>query len=75
MQDFGVGIAKNKQDKIFEQFFRVNDEKENTFPGLGLGLFICSEIIKRQNGEIWVESSEGEGSTFYFKIPLKQKAS
>ena len=72
VQDFGVGIAKDKQDKVFEQFFRVNNEKENTFPGLGLGLYVSSEIIKRQNGKIWIESVEGKGSTLCFKIPVNQ---
>ena len=72
VQDFGVGIAKDKQPKVFEQFFRVSDEKENTFPGLGLGLYISSDIIKRQNGKIWLESSEENGSTFCFTIPVKQ---
>ena len=75
VQDFGVGIAKEKQDKVFEQFFRVSGEKENTFPGLGLGLYVSSEIIKRQNGKIWLESTEGNGSTFFFTIPLEQPAS
>lgn len=70
IQDFGFGIAKEKQDKVFEQFFRVSGEKENMFPGLGLGLYISSEIIKRLNGQIWVESTEGKGSTFFFRIPL-----
>ena len=71
VQDFGVGIANEKQDKVFEQFFRVSGEKERTFPGLGLGLYISSEIIKRQNGKIWLESAEGKGSTFYFSIPVR----
>ncbi len=73
VQDFGVGIANEKQDKIFEQFFRVSSKKEMTFPGLGLGLYISNEIIKRQNGKIWLESAEGKGSTFYFSIPVRQK--
>jgi PAS domain S-box-containing protein len=72
VRDFGVGIAKDKIEKVFEQFFRVNGEKENTFPGLGLGLYISSEIIKRQNGKIWVESKDGMGSEFCFRIPVKQ---
>jgi signal transduction histidine kinase len=74
VQDFGVGIPQNIQDKVFDQFFRVGGDVSNTFPGLGLGLYISSEIIKRQNGKIWVESTEGGGSTFYFTIPVKQTA-
>ena len=47
VQDFGIGISREKQDKVFEQFYRVSGVTEHTFPGLGLGLFISSEIIKR----------------------------
>lgn len=73
VQDFGVGIPKEKQEKVFEQFFRVSGPKHATVPGLGLGLYISSEIIKRQGGRIWVESQEGKGSTFYFSLPLTNK--
>src|SRR5581483_7245352 len=73
VKDFGVGIPKEKQKKVFEQFFRVSGEKQHTFPGLGLGLFISSEIVKRQGGRIWVESTEGKGSTFCFTLPFKSK--
>lgn len=69
VKDFGVGIPKEKQKKVFKQFFRVSGAKQNTFPGLGLGLYISSEIIKRQGGKIWVESSEGKGSVFSFSLP------
>ncbi len=70
IQDFGIGISQEKQPRVFEQFFRVSGTKENTFPGLGLGLYIASEIIKRQGGRIWLASEEGEGSTFSFALPL-----
>lgn len=75
VQDFGVGIPKEKKDKVFEQFFRVSGPNHSTVPGLGLGLYISSEIIKRQGGRIWVESSEGKGSTFCIALPLKKKKS
>ncbi|HUQ84849.1 MAG TPA: PAS domain S-box protein [Candidatus Limnocylindrales bacterium] len=74
VEDFGVGIPKAKQDKVFKQFFRVSGPKLSTFPGLGLGLYVSSEIIKREGGQIWVESQVGKGSTFYFNLPIdKQK--
>lgn len=73
VQDFGVGIPKEKQEKVFEQFFRVSGPKQDTFPGLGLGLYISSEIIKREGGRIWVESAEGKGSTFCFCLPFNAK--
>jgi signal transduction histidine kinase len=74
VQDFGVGIPPDKQGHVFEQFFRVNGPMQNTFPGLGLGLYISAEIVKREGGRIWVESVEGEGSTFYFTLPLTRSS-
>ena len=73
VQDFGVGIPEEKKQQVFEQFYRVSGPEQNTFPGLGLGLYISSEIIKREGGRIWVESTEGEGSTFCITLPLKKK--
>ncbi len=70
VQDFGLGIPRDQQGKIFERFFRVNGEKENTYSGLGLGLYISAEIIKRHNGTIGVDSEHGKGSTFYFELPI-----
>ncbi len=70
VQDYGLGIPKDQQSKIFERFFRVNGEKENTYSGLGLGLYISAEIIKRHNGTIGVESEQGKGSTFNFELPV-----
>ncbi|RVU02697.1 PAS domain S-box protein [Mucilaginibacter limnophilus] len=69
VQDFGVGIPADKQELVFEQFYRVSGDKQHTFPGLGLGLYISSEILKRENGRIWVNSVEGKGSTFCFALP------
>lgn len=75
VQDFGIGIAEDKLGNVFEQFYRVSGDMQHTFPGLGLGLYISSEIIKREGGRIWVTSKEGEGSTFCFALPLKTKKS
>jgi signal transduction histidine kinase len=72
VQDFGIGISKDMQKKLFQRFFRVVDDSTRTFPGLGLGLFISTEIIKRQNGRIWVESAPGKGSSFCFTLPYKK---
>jgi len=69
MEDFGIGIAEDKLYRVFEQFYRVSGNMQHTFPGLGLGLFISSEIIKREGGRIWVSSQEGKGSKFCFSIP------
>ncbi|MBW8524098.1 PAS domain-containing protein [Chryseobacterium chendengshani] len=69
VRDFGIGIPQDKQAKVFEQYYRVSDSKEHTFPGLGLGLYISSEIIKRSGGRIYVLSAEEKGSDFCFEIP------
>lgn len=72
VQDFGIGLSRDKQDHVFEQFYRVSGTKEHTFPGLGLGLYISSEIVKQLGGRIWVNSVAGKGSTFCFAIPVEQ---
>jgi PAS domain S-box-containing protein len=71
VRDYGVGIPKNMQAKVFDRFFRVNDTRSQTFPGLGLGLYISAEIIKRQKGKIWIESEPGKGSEFCFSLPVE----
>jgi signal transduction histidine kinase len=71
VQDFGIGISEYQIPFLFERFYREIGSRENTFPGLGLGLYISSEIIKRHEGKIWVESEKGKGSRFYFSLPLK----
>lgn len=73
VQDFGIGMPEDKQDKVFERYYRVSGDEQHTFPGLGLGLYIASEIIERSNGKIWVNSVLGKGSTFCFKLPLREK--
>lgn len=72
VQDFGVGIPPQKRQRVFERFYRVSGEKKSTFPGLGLGLYISSEIIQRHQGKIWVESEIGQGSQFHFTLPWRQ---
>ena len=67
--DFGIGIPKEKIAHIFDRFFRVIEERNYAFQGIGLGLYISSEIIKRLGGRIWVTSEPGEGSKFCFSIP------
>jgi signal transduction histidine kinase len=71
VQDFGVGIPKERQQQIFERYYRI--ESYGTIPGIGLGLYISKEIITRQGGEIWVESQQGSGSTFSFSLPIQEE--
>lgn len=66
--DYGIGIPDDKKEFVFDRFFRVHNSAQN-FSGLGLGLYISSEIIKRHGGEIGVESEENKGSVFWFSIP------
>ena len=70
VEDFGIGISPDHQKHVFEQFYRVTEENELTFPGMGIGLYICEEIIKRQGGKIWVDSVKGKGSVFHILLPV-----
>lgn len=69
VKDAGIGIARNNINKIFQRFYRV-DETGKTFHGLGIGLYVASDIIHRHGGKLWVESELGKGSTFFFEIPV-----
>lgn len=71
VQDFGIGIEKKHLHKIFDRFYQVNNQHRSNI-GLGMGLYISSEIIKRHGGNITAESTKGKGSIFSFTIPLKQ---
>lgn len=71
VQDFGIGIEAEKLDKLFDRYYRV-DNTAMRFEGLGLGLYISSEILKRHNGSFWIESEPGKGSTFYIRLPLAE---
>lgn len=70
--DKGIGIAPDLQQKVFNRFFRVTHPETNTFPGLGLGLYIAAGIVQRHGGVIGVESIPGKGSLFYFTLPLRK---
>jgi PAS domain S-box-containing protein len=69
IQDFGIGIPSNKLQHVFSRFYRVEDLSTH-ISGLGIGLYLCYEIITRHNGKIWAESELGNGSTFHFSLPL-----
>ena len=68
VRDFGIGIPKQSQPEVFRKFYRV-EGSEHRFQGLGVGLYICSEIIQRHKGSCWLQSEYGKGSTFFFSIP------
>jgi excisionase family DNA binding protein len=69
IKDAGSGIADGEKDLIFERYFRGSLERQETYPGLGLGLYFAKQIIKSHGGEIWAESAKGEGSSFCFSLP------
>lgn len=71
VKDFGIGIKQSDENKVFDKFYQIEELPKNDNSGLGLGLFICSEIIKLHKGAIWLESNEGKGSTFYFALPIE----
>ncbi|MGN6602475.1 MAG: ATP-binding protein [Ginsengibacter sp.] len=68
VKDDGIGIPKEEHPNIFKRFFRVSGKSNYTFPGMGLGLYISAEIIKRHSGRIFFDSEAGKGSTFSFEI-------
>ncbi|HEX5394811.1 MAG TPA: PAS domain-containing sensor histidine kinase [Candidatus Saccharimonadales bacterium] len=69
IKDYGIGIAKADQAKIFERFYRVERPLPEAASGFGLGLYIANEVLSKQKGRLWVESNLGKGSTFSFTLP------
>ncbi len=70
--DTGFGIPKKQQDKIFDRFFRADNVLDKDEPGTGLGLYIVKSIVESLMGQVWFESTEGQGTVFYVTIPMKE---
>ncbi len=68
VNDHGIGIPPEDLERIFERFYRVENEVTQEVSGAGLGLAVCRGIVEAHGGRIWVESTLGEGSTFYFTL-------
>ncbi len=73
VQDTGRGIAKEKQERLFKPYHRLESDREQ-FSGLGLGLALCKNLVELHGGRIWVESHEGNGSTFSFFLPIEKSS-
>jgi len=71
VKDTGIGLSEDQKKYIFERFRKVENEKVKIYEGTGLGLAISKKIVSLLDGDIWVESEIGKGSTFYFTIPLQ----
>ena len=71
VKDEGLGIPAEEQGRIFEKFYRLDPQMTRGIGGTGLGLYICSELVNRMGGHIWVESVEGQGSTFLLELPAE----
>jgi PAS domain S-box-containing protein len=69
VRDQGVGIPRREQQRVFEKFYRLDPNMTGGVSGTGLGLYICRELVRRMGGSIWVESTEGRGSTFFVELP------
>ena len=72
--DCGVGIPTQGQEGIFRLFYRAHTDTPHDYGGMGIGLYMAKELIKRQGGRIWFRSREGEGSTFSFTLPLARES-
>jgi light-regulated signal transduction histidine kinase (bacteriophytochrome) len=71
MQDNGIGIPAASRGRIFDVFKRLNSTRES---GIGMGLAVCRRVVDSYSGRIWVDSKDGDGSTFYFTIPDYKKS-
>jgi signal transduction histidine kinase len=71
VEDTGVGIPSDEQDRLFERFFRSSTATEQAIPGTGLGLTIAKTIVERHEGTISIESAEGAGTTARVRLPIR----
>ena len=70
VRDHGIGIPADEINLVFERFHRGRQVSSTNYGGLGLGLYITRQIVERHGGVIWVDSREGEGTTFSFSLPV-----
>ena len=70
VEDTGYGLSRENQKKMFQKFFRAKQTEQQT--GTGLGLVITKHIVEAHGGNIWLESEENVGTTFFFTLPISQ---
>jgi len=73
IEDTGIGVPADQQDKLFKKFFRGSNVMKISAEGTGLGLYIAKNIIEAHEGKVWIESEENKGTIFYFTIPIKKQ--
>ena len=73
VKDNGVGISKEEQSRLFKKFYQVDTSYKRIHSGTGLGLVICKGIVEGLGGKIWIESNKGNGTAFYFTLPIKEE--
>jgi signal transduction histidine kinase/CheY-like chemotaxis protein len=75
VEDTGIGIPDDKKELVFNSFSQADATTTRIYGGTGLGLAICKKYVEKMGGSIWIESEEGQGSSFIFKIPFRAKES
>jgi len=70
VRDRGLGIPHHQQAQIFGRFMRADNARAWGISGTGLGLYICRELVERHGGQLWFESEEGGGTTFFLTLPI-----
>jgi signal transduction histidine kinase len=74
LSDTGIGIPRDEQPRLFEEFFRASNARGSVKDGSGLGLAMVKQVVDRHGGRIWVESQEGRGSAFHILLPRARAA-
>jgi signal transduction histidine kinase len=71
VQDEGLGVPRHQQARIFGRFMRADNAQATGISVTGLGLYLCHELVEQHAGRLWFESEEGEGITFFLRLPLE----
>ena len=71
-EPFSIGIPQAEQAQLFGRFVRASNSQTQGISGTSLGLYLCRELVSQHGGDIWFESTEGAGSTFFLRLPLSQ---